>query len=144
MRYGDGPHFQDPLWLENGYGKYEKNRLFSELKFSICIFNILEDYINDLQRLSPSQLSAARKSLARSNVDFTSVVVDGLFFTEDPSQKVRAGNVRSDVTYVIITNSFEGSLSYMTMSFAGFTNETFTFPAMKSRLEMFGNPQDLE
>lgn len=97
------------------------------------------DYINDLRRLSPAELRTARDGLGQlSDIQYYSVLVDGVFFTEDPTEKIREGNVRSDVTYVITTNSFEGSIAYAFMSVFGFTEDTFSFPAYQSILEMVG------
>jgi hypothetical protein len=99
----------------------------------------LQDYINDLRRLSPAELRTARDGLGQlSDIQYYSVLVDGVFFTEDPTEKIREGNVRSDVTYVITTNSFEGSIAYAFMSVFGFTEDTFSFPAYQSILEMVG------
>ena len=66
------------------------------------------------------------------------VLIDGHFFTENPQEKSRAGNVRNDVTYVITSVSFEGSIGTTYQYLFGFTKETFTFSAMNEAIKLNG------
>ena len=60
------------------------------------------------------------------------IPTDGIFFTSDPRDRIRANNVPTNIPYYITTNSYEGSL--LKEEEYGYENGKFTFAEFAMRL----------
>jgi carboxylesterase type B len=68
-------------------------------------------YIKELAHLSMKEIMIAKYKIEFTrNILFGPISHDGVFWTKDAIKMLKSGQVPTDKTYIISTNSWEGSL----------------------------------
>ena len=100
------------FYQESEYSNKAIGHLCNE--FDECLSNQDPDImIENLRNIDASLLCHANEISESSVPDWpiwTPVRNDGIFYTENAEEKLKRGDVNKDISYIIGTNSFEGTL----------------------------------
>ena len=114
---------------ESTYSNVAIEHLCSQ--FDDCLSNENPDLIvENLRKVDPTFLSMKDYSSYGSVANWpwwTPVAHDGIFFKENAMEKLKNGDVRSDINYIIGTNSYEGSLFWLDQYEVTYENISFIF-----------------